>query len=86
MVLVGVADNGPGIAAGDEEKIFDKFYTTAHHRALKGTGLGLAICRGVITAHGGNIWAENRPEGGAVFYFTLPIAEEITEELAHDTA
>ena len=38
-----------------------------------GVGLGLTICRGIVTAHGGRIWAENRPGGGAVFRFTLPV-------------
>ncbi len=86
MVLVSVADNGPGIPKGDELRIFDKFYTTAHHRAQKGTGLGLAICQGVIRAHGGDIWAENQPHGGAAFRFTLPVAEEVAKDMAHDAA
>jgi two-component system sensor histidine kinase KdpD len=86
MVQVSIADTGPGIPAGDEQKIFDKFYTTAHHKAQKGTGLGLAICRGVIAAHGGNIGVENQPEGGAIFRFTLPIAETVPEDRTHDAA
>ena len=81
MVQVSVADNGPGIPAGDEHKIFDKFFTTAHHKAQKGTGLGLAICQGVIKAHGGEIWAENAPQGGAIFRFTLPVAGNDTQIL-----
>ncbi len=67
-----VADNGPGIPKGDEERIFDKFYAGAG-RSGPGGGLGLAICRGIIYAHGGKIWAQNAPEGGATFTFTLPI-------------
>ena len=86
MVQVDVADSGPGIPAGDEQKIFDKFYTTAHHKAQKGTGLGLAICRGIIAAHGGDIWVRNRPEGGAVFHFTLGVAETVGEDQEHDAA
>ncbi len=67
-----IVDHGPGLPSGDEERIFDKFYRAGP--ALEGgVGLGLTICRGVIEAHGGRIWAENRPGGGAVFRFTLPL-------------
>ena len=71
-VLVEVADRGPGIAAGDEQHIFDKFYR-GHSVQGGGVGLGLTICRGIIGAHGGRIWAENRLGGGAAFRFTLPL-------------
>ncbi|MBI3621529.1 MAG: sensor histidine kinase KdpD [Nitrospirae bacterium] len=71
-LLVEIADRGPGIPAGDEERIFDKFYRADPARE-GGVGLGLTICRGIIDAHGGRIWAENRPGGGAVFRFTLPL-------------
>lgn len=70
---VRVSDNGPGILAGDEKKIFDKFYTAGQSNAGKGTGLGLAICHAIISAHGGKIWAENKQEGGACLNFTLPV-------------
>ena len=73
----------PGVARGEEERIFDKFYTGGAHesknRQLKGGGLGLAICRGIIYAHGGKIWAHNAPEGGPVFTFTLPIKSAESE-------
>ncbi|HEU5048516.1 MAG TPA: sensor histidine kinase KdpD [Rickettsiales bacterium] len=69
-----VSDNGPGIPAGEEKRIFDKFYTANRGEVAKGSGLGLAVCHTIITAHGGSIWAENRPEGGAAFHFTLPVA------------
>lgn len=71
-IHVVIADNGPGIPKGDEERIFDKFYAGAG-RSAAGGGLGLAICRGIIHAHGGKIWAQNAPEGGAIFTFTMPI-------------
>ena len=71
-VQVEVADQGPGFAAGDEERIFEKF--VRGRGAGGGVGLGLAICRTIISAHGGKIWAENRPEGGAIIRFTLPAA------------
>jgi two-component system sensor histidine kinase KdpD len=70
-VLVEVADRGPGFAAGEEERVFDKFYR-GETGDSRGMGLGLTICRAIVEAHGGKIWAENRPGGGAVFRFTLP--------------
>ncbi|HEY7194007.1 MAG TPA: sensor histidine kinase KdpD [Gemmatimonadales bacterium] len=73
-VRVDVADRGPGIPRGDEERIFDKFHRGPQESASGGVGLGLTICRGIITAHGGRIWAENRPGGGALFRFTLPLS------------
>jgi two-component system sensor histidine kinase KdpD len=72
-VTVEVADRGPGLPPGDEQRVFNKFYRmqpTNEH----GVGLGLAICQAIIEAHGGRIWAANRPGGGAVFRFTLPLA------------
>jgi two-component system, OmpR family, sensor histidine kinase KdpD len=74
-IRVVVTDNGPGIPQGDEERIFDKFYAGAG-RSESGGGLGLAICRGIIHAHGGKIWAQNAPEGGAILTFTLPIRSQ----------
>lgn len=72
VVTVSVSDRGPGLASGEEAMVFEKFFRTAEAPPGKGVGLGLTICRGIIVAHGGRIWAENRPEGGAVFQFTLP--------------
>lgn len=71
-VTVEVADRGPGLPAGDETRVFEKFYRGAGN-GIQGTGLGLAICRGIIHAHGGRIWAQNLPEGGVAFLFTLPL-------------
>jgi len=71
-VTVEVADRGPGLPAGDETRVFEKFYRGAGN-GIQGTGLGLAICRGIIQAHGGRIWAQNLPEGGVAFLFTLPL-------------
>ena len=73
-VVVEVADRGPGIPVGEEARIFDKFYRAKPARE-GGVGLGLTICRGVIEAHGGRIWAENRHGGGAVFRFAIPLLE-----------
>ena len=75
-VVVDVADRGPGFPPGEEARVFDKFYRVAGATTVAGVGLGLTICRGIVTAHGGRIWAENRPGGGAAFHFTLPLAAE----------
>jgi len=81
-VLVEVSDRGPGIPAGQENTVFDPFsriwQANGGHadKNTGGAGLGLAICRAVIEAHGGAIWVENRPRGGAVFRFTLPVAKD----------
>ena len=74
-VLISVVDDGPGIPIGNEKKIFDKFYSISHNNVQKGTGLGLAICASILKVHEGEIWAENQPQGGAGFYFTLPVAD-----------
>jgi len=74
---VSVADHGPGIPEEYIERIFDKFYRVsgAKQRGTMGTGLGLAVCRGLVEAHGGHIWAENREGGGSIFQFTLPLTK-----------
>jgi PAS domain S-box-containing protein len=71
MVEIEVADSGPGIAPQDMESLFSEFMTTKS----EGMGLGLPISRTIVEAHGGAIRAENRPEGGAAFVFTLPRAK-----------
>ena len=77
-IVIAVADRGPGLPPGDEQRIFEKFYRARApaSRNGSGVGLGLTICRGIVEAHGGRIWAENRSGGGAVFRFTLPIEVE----------
>ncbi len=72
VVEISVADEGPGIPKGFENKLFEKFYRARHEAAQSGVGLGLAICRAIVEAHGGSIQAQNRPIGGAVFSFTIP--------------
>ena len=71
-VEISVADRGPGIALADQSRIFDKFYRVSGAQG-GGAGLGLAICRGIVMAHGGKLFVENRAGGGAEFKFQLPI-------------
>ena len=66
-----VADDGPGLPAGQEQRVFEKFFR--HQGGHDGFGLGLAIARAIVDAHGGRIRAENRAPHGALFRFTLPI-------------
>jgi two-component system sensor histidine kinase KdpD len=76
QILVSVSDRGLGIPLGEEERIFEKFYRIGIWSGAVGAGIGLSICRGIIEAHGGQIWAEQRPGGGAIFLLTLPIKVE----------
>jgi two-component system sensor histidine kinase KdpD len=71
MVTVTLADEGPGLPAGQEERVFEKFYR-GRSGTQQGFGLGLPICRAIVSAHGGRIWAENLAPHGAAFHFTLP--------------
>jgi two-component system sensor histidine kinase KdpD len=70
--LISVADEGPGIPAGEEELIFAKLYRGTGRPPTPGAGLGLAICRGIAQVHGGTIMARNKPQGGAQITLTLP--------------
>jgi two-component system sensor histidine kinase KdpD len=72
-VNVSVSDNGPGLPKGREEAVFQKFARGERESATPGVGLGLAICRAIVEAHQGKIVGANRPGGGAVFTFTLPL-------------
>jgi two-component system sensor histidine kinase VicK len=75
-VRVSLADGGIGIPPDQLDQIFERFHQvdSSEARPSGGTGLGLAISREIVRHHGGEIWAENRPAGGAVFHFTLPAA------------
>ena len=85
-VLLSVADRGPGIPRGEHERIFQRFYRLERdqHSHVKGSGLGLAICKGIIEAHGGRIWAEDRAGGGCVFQVALHLPT--TDSLTFDTS
>lgn len=71
MVVVEVADTGPGIPDADKEKVFEMFYTSAESDARRGMGLGLALCKSIVNAHGGTISVSDNVPHGAVFAFTL---------------
>jgi two-component system sensor histidine kinase KdpD len=71
-VVIEVADRGPGLP-DPPGRLFEMFYRAASGNSRSGTGLGLAICRGIVELHGGKIDAANRPGGGAVFRFRLPV-------------
>ena len=80
MVSISVADDGPGIAPEDREKLFDSFYVGESRRSdgRRGLGLGLFLCRAIIRAHGGEISVSDNKPHGAIFTFTLA-AEEVEE-------
>jgi PAS domain S-box-containing protein len=69
VVEVSVSDRGSGLSGDKLDKIFQPFYTTKG----EGLGMGLSICRSIIEAHGGRLWAENNPDRGATFSFTVPV-------------
>src|SRR6476660_1364623 len=78
VVAVAVTDTGPGIAAGDQELIFEEFQQagvagTAPRR--EGTGLGLPLARKLVELHGGRLWVESAPGKGSTFRFTLPVRQ-----------
>jgi signal transduction histidine kinase len=76
VIRVVVEDNGPGISPDVLPRIFDPFFTTKP--TGEGTGLGLSICHGIVSEHGGHIWAESHPGQGALFFLELPIISSET--------
>jgi signal transduction histidine kinase len=73
-VRIEVADDGPGIPPEHLPRIFNPFFTTK--QPGDGRGLGLSVAHSIVTEHGGRMWAENRPDGGALFTIDLPIGEQ----------
>jgi signal transduction histidine kinase len=74
-ILIGVSDQGIGIATEDLEKVFDPMYRIKHENSEKipGIGLGLSVCKGLIDSHGGRIWIESEVGKGSTCWFTLPL-------------
>lgn len=72
VVVVSVADQGPGIPIEDQPGVFDRYYRSAKTGGHPGIGLGLAIVKGIVEAHGGSIGIESGPQAGATVWFTLP--------------
>jgi signal transduction histidine kinase len=75
-MVVGVRDQGIGIAPRDAERLFQPFSrldTPVPGSAIQGVGLGLVVCRRLVEAHGGSTWVESEPGKGSTFYFTLPV-------------
>jgi two-component system, OmpR family, sensor kinase len=77
-VVVEIADQGPGLTPEQAEHVFERFYRGDQARTRKsgGSGLGLAIVAALVAAHGGTVWAESQPGGGAIFRFAVPLAPE----------
>jgi two-component system, OmpR family, sensor kinase len=77
-VILEVADQGPGLTPYQAEHVFERFYRADQARTRKagGTGLGLAIVAALVAAHGGTVWAESPPGGGATFRIAIPLAPE----------
>jgi signal transduction histidine kinase len=78
---IAIIDQGVGIPEEELESVFDKFIQSSKTRSQAGgTGLGLAICQNIIHAHNGKMWAEQNPEGGSIFKFSIPYKQDKEDE------
>jgi len=75
QLRVSVCDDGPGLPAGREDALFEKFVRGEKESSISGVGLGLAICRAIVEAHGGRMRAWNQPAAGACFELSLPLGD-----------
>jgi two-component system sensor kinase FixL len=80
FVQVAVRDRGTGLSGDKLDKIFQPFFTTKG----EGLGMGLSICRSIIEAHGGRLWAQNNPDRGATFHFTVPLERRDEVEVSNE--
>ncbi|MGD9393509.1 MAG: MASE3 domain-containing protein [Dehalococcoidia bacterium] len=75
QLVIGVSDEGIGISAADQAKLFGPFQRLAERPSgVRGVGLGLMVCRRLVEAHGGQIWVESEPGHGSTFFFTMPLS------------
>jgi two-component system, OmpR family, sensor histidine kinase KdpD len=74
QVEISITDHGIGIPEVDLERVFDKFFRVQRLEAITGTGLGLSICKGIVEAHGGQIWASSSTDKGTTISFSLPLS------------
>ncbi len=75
MLIISIADRGPGIDDFEQSLVFEKFYRGRNQRVqVHGTGMGLAICKAIVEAHGGRLGLTSQLGHGSVFYFSLPVA------------
>ncbi len=83
---ITVRDEGAGIAPQDVEHLFERFYRGVDARRQRvGTGMGLAITRGLLAAEGGRVWADNHPEGGAMFTIAIPVESRMAAALEEES-
>ena len=73
MIQISVTDNGPGVGPDIRERLFQPFVTSKP----AGMGVGLSLCRAIVEAHGGVLWVEDAPSGGAAFRFTVPTPKQV---------
>jgi two-component system sensor histidine kinase KdpD len=77
-IHITVSDSGSGVPADEQPRIFEEHYRGSHHSSVFGTGLGLASAKKLVESQRGEIWVTNRPEGGAAFHFSVPVANGAT--------
>ncbi|MDQ6639704.1 MAG: ATP-binding protein, partial [Pseudomonadota bacterium] len=82
QLVLSVKDRGPGLAPGDEARVFEPFFRGRHESDARGAGLGLALCRAIASVHGAKLAVSRRPHGGCRFTLALPIGDQPGTEAA----